>query len=229
MAGRAQRWAEHLGDAAGARPGADHAQKKSLLAAERDAAARAAWRAMAAARDPADLVFLDETATPIAMTPRDARAPRGTRVSGTVPRNHGQTTTRIAALSSAGVGAAMTLDGAADGPAFTASVRAFLVPTLRPGQGVILDNLAVHQGAQARACVEARGCRRRFLPASSPDLNPIELAFAKFKEALRRAGARTKAALEAALATALAASTTADARGWFAACGSPLDEAHPFC
>lgn len=161
------------------------------------------------------------------MTPRYARAPRGQRVSGAVPRNYGQNTTLIAALSPAGVGAAMTLDGAADRPAFTAYVREFLAPTLRPGQVVVLDNLAVHKGAEARALVEARGCRFLFLPAYSPDRNPIELAFAKLKEALRRAGARTKHALEAAIAAALEALTAQDARGWFAACGDHPIEAQP--
>jgi len=207
----------------------DHAQKKTLIAAERDEAVRAAWRADAAALDPADLVFLDETATNCAMTPRYARAPRGTRAYGAVPRNHGQNTTLIAALSVGGIGAAMALDGAADGPAFVAYVRAFLVPTLRPGQVVILDNLAVHKAGAARALVEAAGCALLFLPPYSPDFNPIERAFAKLKEALRRAGARTQAALEAAIARALDAITPSDARGWFTACGYPDTGAQPFC
>lgn len=163
------------------------------------------------------------------MTPRYARAPRGTRVQGAVPRNHGQNTTLLAALSAEGVGPVMALDGAADGPAFVAYVREFLAPTLRPGQVVVLDNLAVHKAAEARALVEARGCTLLFLPAYSPDLNPIELAFAKLKEALRRAGARTKAALEAAIARALDAITARDARGWFAACGYRQEEAQPLC
>lgn len=172
---------------------------------------------------------MDETAAHIAMTPRYARAPRGERVSGAVPRNHGQNTTLLAALSAAGMGAAMTLDGAADGAAFVAYVREFLAPTLRPGQVVVLDNLSVHKAAPARALIEARGCRLLFLPAYSPDFSPIELAFAKLKEALRRIGARTKALLEDALAVALAAITASDAHGWFAACGYALEEAQPLC
>ena len=168
-------------------------------------------------------MFLDETAAHVAMTPRYARAPRGARVHGAVPRNRGQNTTLLAALSAAGVGPVMTLDGAA----FVAYVREFLAPALRPGQVVVLDNLAVHKAPAARALVEARGCRLLFLPAYSPDLSPIELAFAKLKEALRRAGARTKEALEAAIAAALDTLTAADARGWFAACGYPLEEAQP--
>jgi len=221
VAGRTGRDGESLGGAARAQAGRDHAQKKSLIAAERDAAKRAAWRADAAPLDPADLVFLDETAATIAMTPRYARAPRGTRVYGAIPRNHGQNTTLVAALSPDGIGAAMTLDGASDGPAFVAYVREFLAPTLRPGQIVVLDNLAVHKNATARRLIAARGCRLLFLPAYSPDCNPIEHAFAKLKEHLRRAEARTKPALETAIAAALDAITAQDARGWFAACGYP--------
>jgi len=207
--------------------GEDHAQEKSLIATERDEAARAAWRAATATLDPQDLVCLDETATHSALTPRSARAPRGVRVRGAVPRNHGQNTTLIAALSADGTGPTRALDGAVDGAAFAASLREVLAPTLRPGQVVILDHLSAHKGDAARAIVEARGCRRLFLPAYSPDLNPIELAFAKRKEALRRAGARTKEALLDALAFALDAITAQDARGWFAACGFPLPEAQP--
>ena len=215
----------------GARPGAgqDHAQKKTLIAAERDAATRAAWRAEAAPRAPGDLVFLDETASNVSMTPRYARAPRGQRAHGAVPRNRGRHTTLIAARSVGGVGAAMALPGALDGAAFVAYVRAFLVPTLRPGQIVVLDNRAVHKVAAARRLLEARGCRRLFLPPYSPDRNPIAHACAKLKEHLRRAGARTEDALHAALAAALAASTTDDARGWFRHCGYPPNEAQPFC
>ncbi len=163
------------------------------------------------------------------MTPRYGRAPRGQRVRGAVPRNHGHNTTLIAALRADGMGPVMTIAGAADGPAFVAYVREFLVPTLRPGQIVVLDNLAVHRNAAARRLIEARGCRLLFLPPYSPDFNPIEHAFSKLKECLRRAGARTRDALEAAIADALAAITSADARGWFRRCGYPLAEAQPLC
>ena len=215
----------------GARPGAgeDHAQKKSLIAAERDEAKRAAWRAEAAGLDPAALVFVDETATRVAMTPRYARAPRGQRAYGRVPHNWGDNVTLVGTLTPDGPGPAMTLAGALDGAAFAAFVREFLAPTLRPGQVVILDTLAVHKRAAARRLIEARGCRLLFLPPYSPDLNPIEHAFSKLKEALRRAGARPGAALEMAIAAALDALTPADARGWFAACGYHLAGAQPLC
>ncbi len=161
------------------------------------------------------------------MTPRYARAPRGERVRGAVPRNHGQNTTLLAALRPDGIGPALALDGAADGPAFLAYLRACLLPTLRPGQVVVMDNLSVHKGDAVRAVIAGAGCTPLYLPAYSPDCNPIELAFAKLKEALRRAGARTKDTLLDALASALDAITAQDARGWFAACGFPLPEAQP--
>jgi transposase len=158
------------------------------------------------------------------MTPRRARAPRGERAVGAAPRNHGANVTLLAALAPTGIGAAMTVEGAADGPAFTAYVREVLVPTLRPGQVVVLDNLSVHKGAPARALVEGAGCRLLFLPAYSPDFNPIELAFAKLKEYLRRTAARTYDALVDAIGEALAAVTAADARAFFAHCGFPLPD-----
>ena len=194
-------------------------KKKSLGASERDEAARAGWREAVAAVDPATLVFADESGTNLAMTRRYARAPRGARAHAAAPRNPGTNTTLIAALSLAGAGAAMTLPGAVDARAFAAYVREVLAPTLVPGQTVVLDNLSVHRDAAVRRAIEARGCRLLFLPAYSPDLSPIELAFAKLKEALRRAAARTQEALEAAIAAALETITAADARGWFRHCG----------
>lgn len=164
-------------------------------------------------------MFVDESGANVAMTPRRARAPRGQRAHGTVPRNHGRNTTLIAALGVAGLGPVMTLPGAVDRPAFVAYVREFLAPALRRGQVVVLDNLAVHKGAAIRRLVEARGCRLLFLPPYSPDFAPIEQAFSKVKAALRRAGARTRDTLEAAIAAALDTITPADARGWFRHCG----------
>jgi transposase len=125
-------------------------------------------------------------------------------------------------LAPTGIAAALVVEGAADGPSFTAYVREVLVPALRPGQVVVLDNLSVHKSAAARALVEAAGCRLLFLPAYSPDFNPIELAFAKLKQALRRAAARTDDALVEAIGVALATVTAADARAFFAHCGFPL-------
>jgi transposase len=156
------------------------------------------------------------------MTPRRARAPRGKRAVGTAPRNHGANVTLLAALTPRGIGAALTVEGAADRLVVEAYVGRVLVPTLRPGQVVVLDNLSAHKGEEVRNLIEAAGCRLLFLPAYSPDFNPIELAFAKVKERLRRTAARTVDAVVAAIGEALDTVTAADARGFFAHCGFPL-------
>jgi transposase len=156
------------------------------------------------------------------MAPRYARAPRGERAVGSAPRNHGPNVTLVAALGPAGFGPALAVEGAADRPAFELYGRELLVPGLRPGQVVVLDNLSVHKGDGVRALVEGAGCRLLFLPAYSPDLTPIEQAFAKLKQHLRRAAARTFDALAAAIGAALEAVTPADARAFFAHCGFPL-------
>ena len=201
------------------------AQKKSLHASERDEAARAAWRAEAAALDPASVVFLDETSTHTALTRRRARAPRGQRAVGAAPRNRGPNVTLLAALTPTGMGPGVVFEGAADRRACEAFVEQFLVPSLRRGQVVVLDNLSAHKGERVRQLIEGKGCRLRFLPPYSPDFNPIELAFAKLKTRLRRVAARTFEALVAAIGDALDAITAADARGFFGHCGFPLPEA----
>lgn len=190
-----------------------------LYAAERDEAVRAAWWADMEALDRTSLVFVDESGTNLAMTPRYGRAPRGQRVVGRAPRNHGPNTTLVAAMSQAGITAAMTLEGAADRDAFDVFVERVLVPTLHAGEVVIWDNLSVHKSAVAQRLIEAAGCQIRFLPPYSPDFAPIELAFSKLKTFLRRVGARDRAALDDAIAAALRTITAADARGWFAHCG----------
>lgn len=156
------------------------------------------------------------------MTPRYGRAPRGRRVVGAAPRNHGKNTTLVAALSLDGITTAMMLEGALDRAAFDVFVAEALAPALRPGQVVIWDNLSVHKSDTAQQLIEARGCQLRWLPPYSPDLRPIEPAFSKLKTALRRAGARTRDDLEAAIAAALRTITATDATGWFAHCGYPI-------
>ncbi len=199
--------------------GAPSQSKKVLFAAERDEAVRAAWWDAIQVRDPTQLVFVDESGTNLAMTPRYGRAPRGQRVVGAAPRNHGPNTTLLAALTPVGITAAMTLEGAMDRAAFEVFVAQVLVPTLTPGQTVIWDNLSVHKSARAQQVIEAAGCQVVFLPPYSPDFTPIELAFSKLKQVLRRAAARTRTALDVAITTGLAAITGADARAWFAHCG----------
>lgn len=153
------------------------------------------------------------------MTRRYARAPRGQRARGSVPRNQGTGTTLVAALTTQGMDAPMTLDGSLDTAACIVYVREVLCPILRPGQTVLMDNLNLHQADEVRRLIEDAGCQVRFFPSYSPDLSPIELAFSKIKEYLRQVGARTREALDAAIAAALDAITRADALGYFKHCG----------
>jgi len=165
---------------------------------------------------------VDECGSNINLTPTYARAPRGARAYGTAPRNTATNTTLIASMSTAGMGAALVLTGATDAAAFVAYVEQVLGPTLTPGQIVVLDNLSAHKDTRVRAAIEARGCALWYLPAYSPDLSPIEEAFAKLKNLLRRAAARTREALVEAIAQALDLITAADAQGFFQHCGYPV-------
>jgi transposase len=197
-------------------------QKKSLLATERNEAARIAWRANTAQLMPEELLFLDETCTHTGFTRLRARAPRGQRARGTAPRNHDPNVTLLAVLGPTGIVTALAIPGAATSAVFTTFVDRFLAPLLRPGQTVILDHLAVHKNAAARTRIEAVGARLQFLPPYSPDLNPIEAVFAKVKTALRAAAARSPEDLLAATKAALDAITPQDAAGCYAACGYRL-------
>jgi len=192
-----------------------------LIAREPDEAARAAWRETLRTVDPADLLFLDETAPPITLTPRQARAPRGQRVVGRVPRGHRPAISWLATLTPEGIGESVVVEGVVDRTAFAAFIEQLLVPCLRPGQVVVLDDLSVHKRARARAALERVGARLLFLPTSSPDFNPIEFAFAKGKQALRRIGPRSFDAVVATVGQALAAITAADARAFSRAAGYP--------
>jgi transposase len=197
-------------------------QKKTLGAAERDEEVRQAYRERVAPLSAERFVVVDECGSNVGLTPLYGRAPRGERAYGSAPRNTGKNITLIAALSIAGMGPALTLQGATDAAAFEIYVEHLLAPTLAPGQIVILDNLSAHKGRRVREAVAARGCEVWYLPAYSPDLSPIEEAFAKLKALLRRAEARTYTALETAIADALAVITAADARAFFADCGYGL-------
>jgi transposase len=161
------------------------------------------------------LVFLDECGSNIALTPRYARAPKGYRARGSVPRNRGKNTTLLASLSLEGISASMIIEGAATAAAFEAYLEHILVPSLQAGQIVVMDNLSVHKGARVRQLIEDKGCQLLFLPAYSPDFSPIEETFSKIKTFLRRAGARTREALEEAICQALLTVTSQDAHGWF--------------
>lgn len=191
------------------------AKKKSLIASERNAEQRAIWQAAQAELDPETLVFLDETSTQTTLTRTHGRAPRGQRLIAAIPRNHGANITCLAALTATGVGPSLAFEGALNGEVFAQWVVDHLVPTLRPGQIVILDNLSVHKHGGARAAIEAAGCQVRFLPAYSPDFNPIELVFSRLKAHLRKVAARAVDALMDAIGDGLNAVTGRDARACF--------------
>lgn len=178
-----------------------------------------------AAVDPQTLVFLDETSTQTTMTRTRGRAPRGQRVLGAVPRNHGPNVTCLAAISATGILVPCVFAGAVDGVLFGRWVAEWLVPALAPGTTVVLDNLSVHKTPVARQAIEAAGCHLRFLPAYSPDCNPIEQLFSKLKTHLRGAAARAFDPLVAAIGEGLRTITPGDIAGSYRHCGYalPLD------
>ncbi len=168
------------------------------------------------------LVFLDETSTKTTMTRSRGRAPRGERVVGAVPRNHGPNVPCLVALGPMGMCAPCVFEDALTSALFVRWVREWLVPTLAPGTTVVLDNLTVHKNPAVRIAIEAAGCHLCYLPSYSPDFNPIELAFAKLKTHLRGVAARAFAPLVVAIGGGLAAITPADIAGYSTHCGFPL-------
>jgi transposase len=156
------------------------------------------------------LIFLDETGARTDMTRRHAWADVGTRALGRAPGGHWKTTTFLAGLTTRGLIAPFVLDGPMDRAAFTEYVRQVLVPELRPGDIVILDNLPGHKGEEAAELVEACGAKLLFLPPYSPDLNPIEMLFSKLKTLLRKAERRTRDALWRTIGDLLDAFTPAE-------------------
>ena len=155
-----------------------------------------------------------------------ARAPRGKRAYGKIPRNRGKNQTLIASVTlEGGMGEAISIEGATHAEVFEAYVQDFLAPTLKAGQVVVLDGLGAHRTARVREFIEGRGAELLFLPSYSPDLNPIEEAFSKIKNIVRKAGARTREALNEVMGEALAAVTLEDVAGWFSHCGyQPRDQ-----
>ncbi|MCA1603798.1 MAG: IS630 family transposase [Acidobacteria bacterium] len=189
------------------------------MAAEASPEERAAFQAEQPLLPGARLRFLDEFSINLAMTRRRARALRGTRAVVTEPFEKGVTWSVIAALSLDGVSAPMTLEGAFDGDSFALYVEHVLVPELRTGDIVVMDNVPFHKNKRALALIEEAGAEVLPLPAYSPDMNPIEQCISKIKEALRSAKARTVRRLQNALARAIRQITEADIRGWFMHCG----------
>ncbi len=167
------------------------------------AQARSEWQRDQPNLDPAKLVFIDETWASTAMTRRYGRAPKGQRLLGFAPHGHWKTTTFIAALRHDHITAPCVFDGPINGESFLAYVEQMLAPTLTPGDIVIMDNLSSHKVAGVREAIEARGATLRFLPAYSPDLDPIEQVFAKLKAWLRKVAKRTMESLWEAIGDAL--------------------------
>jgi transposase len=182
-------------------------------------AARAAWRQEFAAVDPARLVFVDESGATTAMDRTYGRAPSGVRVDGPAPHGHWKTLTLTTAVRLGGVGACLVIDGATDTTCFETYVERCLVPTLKAGDIVIMDNLSCHKTAEVERLIRSVGAEVRYLPAYSPDLNPLEKLFSKLKGLLRSAAARTVDGLIEAMGEALRAIRPGDILGWFGHCG----------
>jgi len=175
--------------------GRDHVQKKTLIAREQDrpkiARRREQWRKYQNRIDPRRLVFIDETWAKTNMTRLRGWSPRGAALVDKVPHGHWRTMTFLAALRCDRIDAPLVLDGPINGQSFAAWVEQFLLPTLSPGDVVVMDNLGSHKGKAVRQLIRSVGARLLFLPPYSPDLNPIEQVFAKLKTLLRKANPRT--------------------------------------
>jgi transposase len=198
-------------------------QKKTLIASERErpdvARRRARWTRSQGRIAAARLVFIDETWTRTNLAPLRGWAPRGQRLKATVPHGRWQTLTFLAALRQDRLDAPWLLDGPINGDRFRLYVETVLVPTLRPGDLVILDNLGSHKSKAVRRALRSAGAKLFFLPKYSPDLNPIEQFFAKLKHGLRQAAARTADAVCDAIAQILETVTAQECRNYFSQAG----------
>ena len=170
---------------------------------------------VAAVVEPERLVFVDECGTHTSLAPIYGYAPKGERLRLSVPRGRGKNTTLLSSMTLLGMGPSLAVEGATTARVFEAYVRKVLAPSLQEGQVVVMDNLGAHRPKRVRELIEARGCELLYLPSYSPDYNPIEEAFAKIKNFLRKAAARTKEALVEAIGVALSAVSAQDARGFF--------------
>ena len=184
-------------------------------------AARELWHAQLKDVPVERLVFIDESGAKTNMTRTRGRAPRGVRVIDKVPHGHWAATTMISAIRTAGPFAAAVVNGATDSDVFRAYVEHALVPELKAGDVVILDNLQPHKAAGVREMIEAAGATLLYLPPYSPDFNPIEPMWSKVKQFLRSAAARTSESLQQAVTAALHAVTSGDCIGFFRHCGYP--------
>jgi len=197
-------------------------KKKSLHAAEQErpdvAKARTEWREQQSGLT-GRLIFLDETSIKTNMVRTHGRSPRGERLVASVPHGHHKTSTFIGCLYEGGMIAPYVLDGAVNAELFVAYVEQQLATALRPEDVVVMDNLPVHKVAGVRAAIEAVGAKLLFLPSYSPDLNPIEMVFAKLKSQLRAAAIRTVDALWKALGEIALALTPTECANYIRHCG----------
>jgi transposase len=189
-------------------------------ALERDEWLRAAWRVTVAREITAErLVFVDEMGTNTSLHPLYAWSPKGERARCSVARNRGPNTTLLASMTAEGMGPCLAVESATTRILFEAYIEKVLLPSLRHGQVVVMDNLSAHKGERVRELVESAGCELLYLPPYSPDFSPIEEAFSKVKGLLRKAEARSRKALVEAMGKALDAVTTQDTRRFFEHCG----------
>lgn len=165
------------------------------------------------------MVFLDESAAKTNLTRLRGRAPRGQRLLARAPQGHWRTTTMISSIRLDGSTTCMTIEGATDTEVFYAYAREILCPTLRKGDIVVMDNLSPHKAPKTLSLIQAAGASVKFLPAYSPDLNPIEMMWSKVKTLLRSSEARTHPELLVAIRLSLRAITPDDSINWFAHCG----------
>lgn len=197
-----------------------------MVAGERDrpdvARRRAQWLKYRRHIDPRRLVFIDETWTKTNMAPLRGWGPRGQRLNGKVPHGHWKTLTFVAALRHDRIDAPWVLDGPIDGVSFLTYVEKLLVPTLKPGEIVLMDNLGSHRGSRVRQAIRAVGAKLFLLPKYSPDLNPIEQVFAKLKHLMRKEEPRTVPALTACVGKTLDAFTPQECENYFANAGYAL-------
>jgi transposase len=188
-------------------------------ACERDEAARTDWRERAETMPARRVVVIDESSTHLDMARRYGRAPRGQRVYVKQRRNFGKNMTLLAGLTLDGMTPSLLIEGAVTTPVFETFIEHVLLPALRPGDIVVLDNLVVHKSSRAEQLLRKKGCQMLFLPAYSPDLSPIEQAFAKIKHFLRSVRAQTLDALIDAISQALDTISPFDAIGFFTHAG----------
>ncbi len=190
---------------------------------ERDEWLRAVWRVLISEEvDSKRLVFVDEMGANTSLSPLRAWSPVGQRAHCSVPRNRGKNTTLLASMSAEGMGPSLAVEGAITRKVFETYIEKVLVPSLRRGQIVVMDNLQAHKGERVRELIEGRGGKLLYLPPYSPDLNPIEEAFSKIKGVIRKVEARSREALIEAMGRALDAITPRDAKGFFEHCGYRL-------